>query len=219
MSTSIETARQNMIDDQVRPWDVVDRRVLDALGSVRREDFVPAPYRHIAFVDMALPLGHGEVMMKPVVEGRLLQSLALEGHEKVLEIGTGSGYLTACLAHLAAHVTSIELHEKFTRAAHAPLTHAGIDNVTLETGEAVGAYQPADRFDVVVVTGAVADLPQRFLTWLNPSGRLFVIEGQPPAMRALIMHRETDGQYREQSLFETDLPYLVHAGPAPRFTF
>jgi len=218
MTPNFEQARHNMIDNQVRPWDVLDPRVLDTLGRVCREDFVPAAYRSMAFADMVLPLGHGEVMMKPVVEGRLLQALSLEGHESVLEIGTGSGYLTACLAQLAAHVTSVDLHADFTRNARDALTRAAIDNVTLLTDEAVHAYQPDGVFDVVVVTGAVPSIPERFLAWLKPDGRAFLVEGRSPVMRAVLLHHEGSGKYREESLFETDLPYLVHAAPTPCFT-
>ena len=219
MTPNIELARQNMIENQVRTWNVLDPRVLDTLGSVRREDFVPAAYRTMAFSDLPLPLGHGEVMMKPVVEGRLLQALDLQSDDSVLEIGTGSGYLTACMARMARHVASVDLHAEFTRAAQDALSRAGIDNVTLETGEAVHAWQPADRHDVVVVTGAVPDVPERFLGWLKPGGRAFVIHGRSPVMRAVLLESEGNGQYREQSLFETDLPYLVHAAPAARFSF
>ena len=219
MTLNIEQTRLNMIDNQVRAWNVVDPRVLEAMSDVRREDFVPTAYRNMAFADMALPLGHGEVMMKPVVEGRLLQSLALTRRDSVLEIGTGSGYLTACMARLADHVTSVDLHAEFTRGAQDALTGAGIDNVSLLTDEAVHAYQPAGTFDAVVVTGAVPEVPERFLAWLKPGGRAFVIHGRSPVMRAVLLHHECTGQYREESLFETDLPWLVHAAPAPHFTF
>ncbi len=218
MTPNIELARQNMINNQVRTWDVLDTRVLDTLGTVRREDFVPAAFRNLAFTDMAVPLGHGEVMMKPVVEGRLLQALDLKHTDKVLEIGTGSGYLTACMAQLAAHVTSVDLHEDFSAAAQTTLTGAGIGNVSLETGEAVHAWQPQGRYDVVVVTGAVPDIHERFLSWLEPGGRAFMICGRSPVMRAMLLHREGQDKYRQESLFETDLPWLVHASPAPEFT-
>lgn len=217
MTPNIEQARHNMIDNQVRPWDVLDPRVLDTFEYVRREDFVPAAYRNLAFVDLALPLGHGEVMMKPVVEGRLLQALSLQGHERVLEIGTGSGYLTACLAYLADHVVSVDLHAEFTRGAQDALARAGIGNATLLTDEAVNAYQADGVFDVVVVTGAVPSVPERFLAWVKPGGRAFFVEGHSPVMRAVLLHHEGSGKYREESLFETDLPYLVHAAPTPRF--
>ncbi len=218
MTLNLEQARRNMIANQVRAWDVVNMEVLDTLGRVHREDFVPAAYRNMAFVDMAVPLGHGEVMMKPVVEGRVLQALALDGNDRVLEIGTGSGYLAACMAQLAAHVTSVELHRDFTQAARQHLTAAGIDNVTLETGDAVREYTPSAQYDAVVVTGATPDVLERFLDWLNPGGRAFMVTGHSPVMRAVLVRRDTGGQWHERSLFETDLPYLVHAAPAPAFS-
>lgn len=206
-----------MIDQQVRAWDVVDMDVLDALGRVQREHFVPERYRNMAFADMALPLGHGEVMLKPVVEGRLLQALALSADDSVLEVGTGSGYLTACMACLAQHVTSVDLHADFTDAARTRLAQAGITNVTLENGEVMHDYQPAGRFDVVVVSGATPDLPERMLGWLKPGGRAFVVTGHSPVMVAQLVRPQADGSFRAQSLFETDLPYLVHAAPTAAF--
>lgn len=216
MAMNVELARFNMIEQQVRPWDVLDERVLGVLASLRREDFVPPALRALAFTDMALPLGHDEVMMKPVVEGRVLQALLPVAHESVLEIGTGSGFLTACLARLSASVTSVELHAEFSSAAQARLAQAGIGNVQLEVADAVRNYQPSGAFDVMVVTGAVARLPQHWRGWLKPGGRLFAIQGQSPVQRATL-HSESDGQWREIALFETDLPYLRNAAPAPSF--
>ncbi len=218
MSANIELARQNMINNQVRTWDVLSLDVLDMLATVRREDFVPAPFRHLAFADMSIPLDHGEVMMKPVVEGRLLQAVAPGPDDEVLEIGTGSGYMTACLASMAAHVTSVDLYPDFTATAGAALEKAGIDNVTLAIGEAVHDYAPGRPFDAVVVTGAVPAIGERFVSWLKPGGRAFIVHGSSPLMEAVLVHREGDAQWRQESLFETDLPWLVSAAPAPRFT-
>jgi len=218
MTMNLEQARHNMIELQVRSWEVLDTRVLDVLVRVPRENFVPAAYRNLAFADMTLPLGHGEVMMRPVVEGRLLQALALEGHEDVLEIGTGSGFLTACLASLSRRVASIDMHADFVEAAGRRLHDAAIENIELVTAEAVHEYQPGGVFDVLVVTGAVVAIPDRFHRWLKPGGRMFVIRGRSPVMEALLLHHEGEGRYREQSLFETDLPYLKNAQPEPRFS-
>lgn len=218
MTMNLEQARQNMVDNQVRTWEVVDLRVLDVLGGLRREDFVPKAWRNMAFTDMPLPLGHGEMMMKPVVEGRLLQGVAPRADETVLEIGTGSGFLTACLARMAHHVTSIDLHAEFIDSARAHLATAGVDNVALSVAEAVNEYQPQDVFDVIVVGGAVYTVPDRFMQWLKPGGRMFVISGESPAMRATLVQYEDDGRFRQTSLFETDLPYLVHGAPPKRFT-
>jgi protein-L-isoaspartate(D-aspartate) O-methyltransferase len=219
MAMNFDQARQNMVENQVRPWEVLDGRVLDVLRHVRREDFVPAAHRQLAFADLNLPLGHGEVMMKPVVEGRVLQALALKPEDNVLEIGTGSGFLTACLANLAAHVTSVDVHADFTATASQRLQAAGITNVQLQTGEAVNEWQPQGTFDAVIVTGAVYRIPDRFLGWLKPGGRLLVIRGESPVQQVLVLTHEGNGRYREESLFETDLPYLAHAEPPRRFVF
>jgi len=159
MSLNVELARNNMIEQQVRPWDVLDERVLGALSAVRREDFVPEALQSLAFTDMQLPLGHGEVMLKPVLEGRLLQAAAPLRSESVLEIGTGSGFLTACLAHLGGNVTSVELRADFVDAARARLKATDARNVHIEHADAVNDYDPRQQFDVMIVTGAVAVLP------------------------------------------------------------
>lgn len=217
MAMNFEQARTNMVENQVRPWEVLDGRVLDVISRVRREDFVAAEHRQLAFADLCLPLGHGEVMMKPVVEGRVLQALDVQATDRVLEIGTGSGYLSACLATLSAQLVSVDIHADFTAAAGERLRHAGIANVSLATGEAVRAWQPDGQFDVLVVTGAVAEVPSRWRAWLKPGGRAFVVSGQSPVQRASLLVLDAAGELRVQGLFETDLPYLVHAEPAPRF--
>lgn len=217
MAMNFEQARQNMVENQVRPWEVLDLRVLDVLARVRREDFVAPAHRNMAFADLGLPLGHGEVMMKPVVEGRVLQALELQDTDEVLEIGTGAGFLTACMAKLARQVTSVDIHADFIATAGERLGKAGIANVRLEVAEAVHAYQPPGIFDAVVVTGAVHVVPGRFVRWLKTGGRMFVVRGDSPAQQALLLTHEGDGRYREESLFETDLPYLAHAAPATRF--
>jgi protein-L-isoaspartate(D-aspartate) O-methyltransferase len=212
-----ELARQNMIENQVRPWEVLDARVLDVLSAVRREDFVPARYRNLAFADTALPLGHDEVMMKPVIEGRVLQALDLHADDRVLEIGTGSGFLTACLARLSTSVTSVEVHADFAESARARIDASGAKNVRIEVADAVREFDTGERFDAVVVTGAVYSLPDRFRNWVAPHGRLFAIVGESPAMQAMLYTRADDSHWREESLFETDLPYLTHAAPPRRF--
>jgi protein-L-isoaspartate(D-aspartate) O-methyltransferase len=219
MAMNFDQARQNMVENQVRPWEVLDARVLDVLGRVRREEFVAPEHRQLAFADLCLPLGHGEVMMKPVLEGRVLQALALKPEDQVLEIGTGSGFLTACLANLAAHVTSVDVHADFTAAAGQRLKAAGIANAQLLTGEAVNGWQPQGSFDAVVVTGAVYSIPDRFLGWLKPGGRLLVVRGESPVQQVMLLSHEGNGRYREESLLETDLPYLANAEPPRRFVF
>lgn len=219
MAMNFEQARQNMVENQVRPWEVLDARVLDVLGRVRREDFVAPEHRQLAFADVCLPLGHGEVMMKPVLEGRLLQALELNPDDRVLEVGTGSGFFTACLAGLAGQVVSVDIHADFTHTAAQRLTAAGVGNVTLDTGDAVIGWSPTGQFDVVVLTGAVAHLPERMLAWLKPGGRLLAIRGMSPAQQVVLMTQEGPGRYREEVLLETDLPYLAHAEPPRQFVF
>ena len=219
MAMNFDQARINMVENQVRPWEVLDARVLDVLGRVRREDFVAAGHQQLAFADLCLPLGHGEVMMKPVVEGRVLQALELKPEDRVLEIGTGSGFLTACLASLAGSVASVDMHADFTATAAGRLRAAGIDNVELATGEAVNDWQPQGLFDAVVVTGAVFRIPERFFAWLKPGGRLLAVRGESPVQQVVLVTREGDGRFREESLFETDLPYLAHAEPPRPFVF
>jgi protein-L-isoaspartate(D-aspartate) O-methyltransferase len=218
MLMNTELARQNMVENQVRTWEVLDPRVLEALRTVKREAFVPARHRELAFVDMAVPIGHGETMLKPVVEGRILQALALEPGERVLEIGTGSGFLTACLAHLAASVTSVELHADLAASARTQLAAAQVRNVHLEIADAVRDFSTGDRFDAVVVGGAVYALPERFRAWVKPGGRLFAIVGESPAMQATLYTRADETHWTSESLFETDVAYLKNAEPPRRFT-
>jgi protein-L-isoaspartate(D-aspartate) O-methyltransferase len=218
MTIDYTQARENMVEQQVRPWDVLDARVLDTLATLPREAFVADAYRALAYADLELPLGNGQAMMKPVVEGRTLQALKPQADEDVLEIGTGSGYLTACLAHLARDVLSLEIQPALAAAARARLDAAGLgSNVRIETADAL-SYDTARRFDVVCVTGAVSALPAHFLKWLRPGGRLFVVQGASPVMEAVLHTQDVNGT-RTESLFETDLPYLVGAAPAPQFVF
>lgn len=215
----IENARFNMIEQQVRPWEVLDPRVLDALGAIRREDFVPPRHRKLAFADLALPLEHGQTMMKPVVEGRMLQALDILSDSDVLEIGTGSGFITACLAHLGREIVSVEIFEDLAERARERLRQLGLGNVRIEVADAMLDFDPGRRFDAVAVTGAVAAIPQRFRDWVRPGGRLFVIQGSSPAMQAWRLNLGGDGHWQEESLFETDVPYLIHAEPEARFVF
>jgi protein-L-isoaspartate(D-aspartate) O-methyltransferase len=211
-------ARALMVEQQVRPWDVLDARVLEVLATLPRDAFVPEACRALAYADLQLPLGHGEVMFKPVVEGRALQALALQPGDEVLEIGTGSGWFAACMARLARSVLSVELRDEFAVAARARLAAQGMDNVEVAIADALD-YAPQRQFDAVCVSGAVAAVPERFLGWLRPGGRLFAVRGRAPAMEAVLLTREGAGvnDVRVESLFETDLPYLAGAAPAPSF--
>jgi len=216
MTLDFARARETMVEQQVRPWDVLDARVLQTLATVPREAFVPAAVRALAYADTALPLAHGERMMKPVLEGRMLQALLPAEGESVLEIGTGSGYVTACLARLAREVVSLERHYDLADAARAHLAAQGIGNAHVETVDAFG-WDNKRQFDVICVTGAVSALPDRFLQWLKPDGRVFAICGRSPAMEAKLLRPSVNGVAAE-SLFETDFPYLAGAAPQPEFT-
>ena len=217
MTLDYAKARAAMVEQQVRPWDVLDPRVLRALSELPREDFVPAAHRALGYVDIAIPLGHGEAMMKPVVEGRVLQALALNELDEVLEIGTGSGFMAACLGHLAREVVSIERHADLADAALTRLLAHGIGNVRVEHADAF-AWDTDRRFDAICVTGAVDTVPSRFLQWLRPGGRMFIVHGRAPAMQAALVRAEVNGM-RSESLFETDLAYLTGAAPVPAFEF
>jgi protein-L-isoaspartate(D-aspartate) O-methyltransferase len=208
-------AREFMVEQQIRPWDVLDPRVLDVLAAVPRERYVPAAHRNLAYTDLALPLGHGEMMMKPVVEGRALQALELAPGDDVLEIGTGSGFLAACLGQLAREVVSLERRADLAEGARAHLAAQGVGNVNVITADAF-SWDSSRRFAAICVTGAVAAIPSRFLEWLQPDGRMFIVRGRSPAMEAVLV-RNASGAPRIESLFETDLPYLAGAAPAPTF--
>jgi len=219
MTINYAQARENMVEQQIRPWDVLDARVLDTLATLPREAFVPPAHSALAYADLELPLGHGQKMMKPVIEGRTLQALDLQAGEDVLEIGTGSGFLTACLADLGREVVSLELRPELAALARGNLDAAGLgSNVRIETADAM-SWTTDRQFDVVCVTAAVDTLPEAFLAWVRPGGRLFVIRGRSPAMEAILVHNEAGGA-RIESLFETDdATYLTGAAPVPQFVF
>jgi protein-L-isoaspartate(D-aspartate) O-methyltransferase len=214
-----ELARHLMIEQQIRPWEVLDPTVLALLGKVRREDFVPPVYRSLAFVDTAIPLGHGETMWEPKVEARVLQSLAIAPHERVLEVGTGSGYFTALLASQAAAVVSLDLQAEFTAEADRKLKAHGIENVHCKTGDAARDWAEDGNFDVIVLTASSPLLPEAFLARLNPGGRLFAIVGEGPAMQATLVTRIAPGAHRDAVLFETNVKALSHALTPERFVF
>jgi len=219
MSMNFERARHNMVEQQIRPWEVLDARVLGVLESLQREDFVPVRYRKLAYADIEIPIGHDEAMMKPVIEGRMLQAVDVDPGETVLEIGTGSGFITACLSQLAKHVVSVELHEDLSTAAAQRLEEKGIGNAELHVGDALGGWQPEHAHDVIVVTGSVPEVPEVFRGWLNPGGRMFVVTGDSPSMSANLLSRLGATEWRTESLFETDLARLVGAEAPPEFEF
>ena len=214
-----EQARFNMIEQQIRPWEVLDPQVLDLLAQVKREDFVPPEHRALAFADLEIPIGHGEAMMQPKVEARIVQELALAAHENVYEVGTGSGYLTALLASRARHVTSAEIHSDLQSRAAQSLARAGIANVTLLAGDSAQGLLSESAFDVIVLTGSTPILPQAFLDRLGPGGRLFAVVGDAPVMKAIMVRQPVAGAFQHTELFETMVKPLVNAAQPPRFRF
>ena len=215
----VERARFNMVEQQIRPWDVLDQRVLDLLMRVHREAFVPAASRALAFADLEIPLGHGEVMLAPKIEARILQALNVQPTDRVLEVGTGSGYFTALLASLAAQVYTVDLHADFTASAQEKLRNSGIANVTAETGDAARGWDKHGACDVVVLTGSVPVLPASFQNSLQPGGRLFAVVGEAPLMVARLITCPARGVYVTTDLFETCLPPLRNAQQPDRFVF
>lgn len=211
-------ARQQMIDQQVRAWEVFSDSVLNVLKIVPREQFVPDGYQALAFADTEIPLPHGQFMMTPTIEGRALQALQLSGTERVLEIGTGSGFLTACLATLAEHVTSVDVYEDFLSEARAKLDANGISNVELLQMDATKQL-PDGLFDAIVVTGSMQSFDPRFTEALNQDGKLFVVVGDAPAMTAKLVTKAGSNDWHTESLFETELAALVNGALPPQFSF
>jgi len=213
-----EQARFNMIEQQIRPWDVLDPRVLDLLSAVRREDFVPPAYRTLAFADLELPLPNGFRMWTPKMEARVLQELMVQSSDRVLEIGTGSGYLTALLASEAGDVTSVEIDAATAADARAKLARHGYTNVRVEVGDGARGFGN-EAYDVIVLTGSTPLLPERFYDQLSEVGRIFAVVGEKPAMRARLIHSEAPGARTATDLFETVIEPLVNAAAPARFEF
>ncbi|MCG6898373.1 MAG: protein-L-isoaspartate O-methyltransferase [Gammaproteobacteria bacterium] len=217
--TEIEQARFNMIEQQVRPWDVLDQHVLDTMKTIPREHFVPERYRSLAFADTNIPLGHEQVMMAPKLEGRLLQALAIAPGDRILEIGTGSGYLTACLATLGRHVTSVDIMPDFTAAAGEKLQQEKIGNISLYTADVANGIGSDERFDAIAVTGSLPVLQQQYHNNLAIGGRLFLITGELPIMEACLITRVDEHNWSRESLLETCIPPLLNAARAQDFIF
>lgn len=217
---NFEQARFNMIEQQLRPGKVLDPDVLEMLFVVKREEFVPPAHRRLAFADTQIPLGGaaGACMFAPIVEALALQALAMKKHENVLEVGTGSGYMAALLGAHADHVWSVEIDPQLADTARENLRRAGVTNVAVEVGNGLAGLPAHAPFDVIMVSGAVAEVPQALLDQLKPGGRLFVIEGAAPAMEAVIYAR-ADGGFTRKAVFETVVPAMRDAEPAPAFVF
>jgi len=216
---NFEQARTNMVEQQIRTWEVLDQAVLDLLYAVPREDFVPPPYRTLAFADMEIPIGEGEKMMAPKLEARIVQEVAPRKSERVLEVGTGSGYLTALLAHRAAHVHSVEIRPALAAFGRANLERHGADNVTLEIGDAARGWPTRAPYDLIVLTGSTPVLPKALLEQLSPGGRLFAVVGEDPVMVARLVTCSAPGAFRSVELFDTVLAPLANAEHPPRFRF
>jgi protein-L-isoaspartate(D-aspartate) O-methyltransferase len=221
MASSFEKARFNMVEQQIRPWEVFDPRVLSLMESLPRDQFVPQSYRDLAYADIEIPIGQGQQMMFPRIEAKLLQALAIQPANKVLEVGTGSGYLTACLANLAQQVVSIDLYEEFTEQAKDKLLQQGVKNVTFKSGDALTGPLEEGPFDAIAVTGSLPTSQQAeiFRQQLNVGGRLFVVIGTAPVMECMLITRHTDRIFQEESILETELAPLVNALVPMEFEF
>jgi protein-L-isoaspartate(D-aspartate) O-methyltransferase len=216
---NIEQARFNMIEQQIRPWEVLDPQVLDLLFVVKREDFVPAAYRNLAFADMEIPIGSGQVMLAPRVEARLMQELGIRNTDKVLEIGTGSGYMAALLAARADHVITVESRPEIAEFARQNLERAGVANVTIEIGDGANGWAQRGPYDAIVVSGALPSLPDTLLKQLRLGGRLAAIIGEAPVMEAQLVTCSAEGVYNTINLFETVVPALDSGNAIPGFSF
>jgi protein-L-isoaspartate(D-aspartate) O-methyltransferase len=227
---NIEQARFNMIEQQIRPWNVLDQDVLDLLLVVKREEFVPAAHKALAFVDTEIPLPGGEAMFTPKLEARVVQEVLVKKHENVLEIGAGSGYMAALLAHKARHVTTVEILPELKAMAEANLAKAGIGNVTVELGDGSQGWSkgaPYDvivisggaPYDVIVISGALESLPEAFLKQVKVGGRIAAIIGQAPVMSAEIITRVSETAYDTVKVFETNVKPLTTTATASKFTF
>jgi protein-L-isoaspartate(D-aspartate) O-methyltransferase len=216
---NIEQARFNMIEQQIRPWNVLDQDVLDLLVVVKREDFVPDAYKALAFVDTEIPLPGGETMFTPKIEARILQEVQLKKHENVLEIGAGSGYMAALLAHKARHVTTVEIKPELKELAQANLARAGVTNVSVELGDGAQGWSAGAPYDVIVISGALEALPEAFLKQIKVGGRIAAIIGQAPVMTAQVITRVSETAYDTVKVFETNVKPLSDSVKHSRFTF
>jgi len=217
----VEQARFNMVEQQIRPWDVLDQDVLDLLRELRREDFVPEEHRSLAFSDIEIPLGHGEVMLSPKFEATIVQEVGVKAGDRVLEVGTGSGFTTALLARMAHRglVRSVDIVPEFVARAGAILKQYGVNNVVLEVGDAAQGWSQGGPYDIIVLTGSVPVLPAAFLASLKVGGRLFAVVGEAPVMEAQLVTRVAEDAYRTTNLFETVIPPLKNAMQPQRFVF
>lgn len=215
----LEQAKFNMIEQQIRPWDVLDQTVLDTVARIPRDAFVDAQYRRLAYADTAIPLAHDQVMMHPIIEARMIQALQITGTDTALEVGTGSGYVTALLAHLCHHVVSVDIFADFCQHAEQCLHKFGLHNIQFETGDAARGWNSQRLYDVIAITGSLPVMPQAYKQALNRGGRLFAVIGEAPVMEAVLIQRVGENEWTQESLFETELPMLINAELPDRFNF
>ncbi|MEY2860662.1 MAG: hypothetical protein RL392_1120 [Pseudomonadota bacterium] len=216
---NIEQARFNMVEQQIRPWNVLDLSILELLSNVKREAFVPAAFKDLAFADTELPLGHGQCMLAPRLEARLLQDVGVQPHESVLEIGTGSGYMTALLAHRAHKVTSLELNPDLVKTARANLRNAGVQNVEVKQADGALLTEADGSFDVIVLSGSVTEVPQALLQMLKVGGRLAAVVGNEPVMCATFITRTSTSDFRTTQPWDCDAPRLQNFPEPSKFQF
>ena len=215
---NLEQARFNMIEQQIRPWEVLDQHVLDLLMDVPREDFVPEAYRNLAFADIAIPLEHDQAMLPPKIEARLLQAVDVKSDDDILEIGTGSGYLAALLGRLGGHVTSLDIHEDLQKSAAEKLAEHGITNVSMECRDAINVKPTTGQYDVIVFTGSMPILVEDYKLALKNGGRMFVFLGEAPIMEAELITRINDNEWAHEDLFETEVMQLENCPQPDHFS-
>ena len=216
---NVDQARYNMIEQQIRPWDVLDPRVLEVLASTPRERFVPKEYQNLAFTDTEIPLQHGQFMLEPKLEGRILQTLQIKPTDRILEIGTGSGYLTACLGKLGGSVVSVDIYPEFSQQAQQQIAGLGLENVEFRVGDAAMGWKQDGDFDVIVITGSLPMPQHAFQESLTIGGRMFVVIGDDLLMEAQRILRISQDVWSNESLFETHLPALINAKQPKAFVF